>query len=59
MKLYFDCDVDKMDWKNSIICQNSSQENLQCPANSKRKEIGTGYVSFARLLDFWSQGGTL
>ena len=46
-----------MDWNKCIICQKSSQESLQCPGNSKRKDIGAGYVSFARLLEEFKSFG--
>ena len=46
-----------MDWSKCIICQKSSQESLQCPANSKRKDIGVGYVSFANLLEEFQSFG--
>ena len=35
-----------MDWHQCIICQKSTKEDLQCPANSKRKDAGAGYTSF-------------
>ena len=37
-----------MDWKQCIICQKTTGESLQCPANSKRKDAGAGYISFLR-----------
>ena len=37
-----------MDWKRCVICQKTTGESLQCPANSKRKDAGAGYVSFIR-----------
>ena len=37
-----------MDWKRCIICQKLTRESLQCPANSKRKDPGAGYISFIR-----------
>lgn len=37
-----------MDWKRWVICQETTGESLQCPANSKRKDAGAGYVSFIR-----------
>ena len=43
-----------MNWGLCIICQQRGQEiNLQCPANSKRKDCGAGYASFvANLIIF-------
>ena len=37
-----------MDWKQCIICQKTTGESLLCPANSKRKYAGAGYISFLR-----------
>ena len=39
-----------MDWHQCIICQKSTKEDLQCPANSKRKDAGAGYTSFVNNL---------
>ena len=39
-----------MDWCRCIICQKITKEDLQCPANSKRKDAGAGYTSFANNL---------
>eukprot|EP00794_Sanderia_malayensis_P001481 gene1481-1638_t len=40
-----------MDWKLCIICQaNKTGEPLQCPAISKRKDVGASYSSFANNL---------
>ena len=46
-----------MDWNKCIICQQISKESLQCPANSKRKDVGSGYVSFARSLEQFQSFG--
>ena len=32
-----------IDWKLCILCRTESNENLVCPANSKRKDVGAGY----------------
>ena len=37
-----------MDWKRCVFCQKTTGESLQCPAYSKRKDAGAGYVSFIR-----------
>ena len=37
--------VDQNGWKK-CICQKTTRESLQCPANSKRKDAGAGYISF-------------
>ena len=40
-----------MDWEQCIICKtNKTGETLQCPALSKRKDIGASYSSFASNL---------
>ena len=39
-----------MDWSFCIICQKPTGENLQCPANSKRKGPAIGYTSFVNNL---------
>lgn len=36
------------DWSKCVICQMSKpQERLQCPANSKRHDVGAGYKTIA------------
>jgi len=35
-----------VNWELCVICQQKTQEKLQCPANSKRKDYGIGYISF-------------
>lgn len=37
-------------WDLCIICQINSKEKLQCPAESKRKDVGVGYVTFVQIL---------
>lgn len=37
-----------MNWELCVICQQRTRENLQCPADSKRKDFGASYTSFAR-----------
>jgi hypothetical protein len=36
-----------INWKLCIICQVKTNEPLQCPANSKRSDVGSGYKSSA------------
>ena len=36
-----------IDWNKCMMCQKDSQEILQCPAESKRKDLGAGYISLA------------
>ena len=44
-----------MDWTKCIICQKTTKEKLQCPANTKRKDTGAGYISFLKnVQDFQS-----
>ena len=37
-----------IDWNKCMMCQKDSQEILQCPAESKRKDLGAGYISLAK-----------
>jgi hypothetical protein len=36
-----------VDWYQCVLCQNKTQEILQCPANSKRRDVGAGYNTLA------------
>ena len=36
-----------MDWKLCALCQTEKKEKLQCPASSKRKDVGAGYKYIA------------
>ena len=36
-----------INWNLCILCQNISSESLQCPAHSKRKDVGAGYHTLA------------
>ena len=38
------------DWGKCIFCQIDSKEKLQCPARSKRDDVGAGYASLADIL---------
>ena len=38
------------DWTKCIICQDVTDERLECPADSKRKDAGAGYKSFTENL---------
>ena len=39
------------DWNLCVICQDiSSTDNLVCPGQSKRKDVGIGYTSLAKNL---------
>ncbi len=48
-----------MEWKLCIICQTKTQEVLQCPALSKRKDVGTSYHSFARNIEEFQKIGAV
>ena len=48
-----------MDWKLCIICQNETREPLQCPAMSKRKDVGASCASFARNLEEFHEIGSV
>ena len=39
-----------IDWKLCVLCQKRKEERLQCPANSKRTDLGAGYKSLAENL---------
>jgi hypothetical protein len=42
--------ISEFDWRLCVICQLSTDEILQCPAESTRSDIGAGYKSFANNL---------
>lgn len=48
-----------MDWTKCIICQHISSEQLQCPANSKRTNVGAGYRSFIENVNSFDRLGVL
>ena len=48
-----------MDWKLCIICQKKTREPLQCPAMSKRKDVGASYASFVRNLEEFHKIGSV
>ena len=49
-----------MDWKLCVICQKvKTGEPLQCPAISKRKDVGASYSSFARNLEEFQKIGSV
>lgn len=39
-----------VDWAISILCQQQTNKSLQCPANSKRSDVGAGYRSLANSI---------
>ena len=38
-------------WNQCFICQTVTDEPLKCPADSKRKNLGAGYVTFAQNVE--------
>lgn len=46
-----------INWKLCVLCQQIKQESLQCPANSKRTDLGAGYKSLAENLLLFSDLG--
>lgn len=41
------------DWSLCVVCQESKVETLQCPADSKRSDVGAGYKTLAEnILQF-------
>lgn len=52
---------DSIDWGLCVICQNSSKEHLQCPANQayRRSDIGSGYATLAENLEGFKELGVL
>jgi len=41
---------DVTNWKQCVICQDKTKEPLTCPANSKRKDLGSDYSSLTQHL---------
>jgi len=44
------CTEFEVNWNLCFICQTFTNEKLQCPADSKRCDVGVGYKSFADIL---------
>ena len=44
-------------WDLCVICQEKTEETLQCPANSKRSDIGAGYKTLSRNLQQFASLG--
>lgn len=47
------------EWNLCILCQNITKESLQCPARSKRLDLGAGYNSMAENLQGFFAIGAL
>lgn len=44
------------DWNQCIFCQKYLRDNkLNCPADSKRTDIGSGYATLAQVLDGYTK----
>ena len=46
-------------WSKCFLCKTESSESLVCPGESKRKDIGAGYVSMATNLSNFASIGAL
>ena len=49
-RLFFENMQSPIYWKNCALCQEDTGEPLQCPAHSKRGDIGAGYKTLASNL---------
>ena len=47
------------DWSQCIFCQETTNENLACPAESKRKDVGAGYFTVADNVKKFEDLGSL
>ena len=47
------------DWNLCLLCQDDNEEQLQCPADSKRSNIGAGYVTLSENLIKFNEIGCL
>ncbi len=54
-----DSPVLKTDWKKCVLCQVHSTEKLSCPADSKKQNVGAGYVSLAEDVNAIQNAGCL
>ena len=61
-----DCDsqtpgttVSKTDWQICAICQNVTSEALQCPADTKRSDVGAGYKTLAANIEKFAKLGCM
>ena len=48
-----------LDWEKCVLCQRNTSETLQCPAHSKRKDLGSGYESLGTNVKQFQQLGRL
>ena len=51
--------ADQLDWEKCVVCQLTTTEKLQCPANSKRSDVdvGIGYETLAKNIECFQQLG--
>ena len=42
----------KTDWNLCVLCQEKTEEILQCPAELKRPDVGAGYRTLAQIIRF-------
>ena len=50
---------DQFDWEKCVVCQRTTTEKLQCPANNKRShvDVGIGYETLAKNIECFQQLG--
>ena len=51
--------VQATDWKKCVICQGDKKEKLSCPADSKRSDVGAGYITLSQDLVAFDTAGCL
>jgi hypothetical protein len=44
-----------INWEKCVLWQSGTKENLQCPADSKRYNLGAGYSSLAKNIEKFHQ----
>ena len=47
------------DWEKCVLCQEDKNEKLVCPADSKKQDVGAGYVSLANDVTAFDNAGCL
>ena len=47
-----------MDWTKCDLCQTVTKEKLQCPADSKRTDVGAGYLTLSNAIKCFSELGS-
>ena len=51
--------VSKTNWQLCAICQETTSEALQCPADTKRSDVGAGYKSLAGNIEKFTKLGCM